>query len=153
MKRIAIVFSILIAGALVATSAPLTSERATPMRDGAMLMIPQGSNIIYAGAIVAIDATGRAVPGSATVGLIGIGRAEVTSDNRSPYDANKMVLVRRGVYQWYAATNTISAADVGKPAYIIDDQTVGRASESTNAPLGRIFWVDMDGVWVDTTDR
>lgn len=138
----------------LAFSAALTTERETPTREGAFLSLTQGSNTIYAGSIVAVNASGVAVPGAATAGLTGVGRAERTSANvGADYSATKTIQVRRGIFRWTSATNAITAASIGAPAFVIDDQTVGRAAESTNALLGRIFDVDKDGVWVDTRDR
>ena len=153
MKKLILLAALLIAPALVFAAA-LSAERDTPERDGSFVALTQGSNTIYAGSIVAVNASGVAVPGAATVGLSGVGRAERTSVNTgSDYDSTKNILVKRGVFRWASATNALTAASIGAQAFMVDDQTVGRAAESTNAALGRIVNVDSDGVWVDTTDR
>ena len=108
---------------------------------------------IYAGAIVVSDA-GYAKPGVKAENLIYLGRAEEQVDNSATgaADGDKSVVVRRGrAFKWAnaAGANAIAQADVGKPAYIFDDQTVTDvAAGASKAGDAIILAVDDDGVWI-----
>ena len=154
MKKLLLLAVTLFAAPALLLADDLTADRDTAERDGSILSLTQGSNTIYAGSIVAVNSSGVAVPGAATVGLTGVGRAERTSDNTgAAYSATRVIQVKRGLFRWASATNAITAASINLPAYMVDNQTVGRAAESTNAALGRIVDVDASGVWVDTRSR
>lgn len=127
----------------------------SPERDGVHVAVPQSSNtVIYAGSIVALNSSGEAVPADATPGLVVLGRAERTSDATGAlYDADKRIVIKRGIFRWDAATNTITRASIGSLATVINATTVGTTAQSTNVIAGRIADVDSDGIWVDTRAR
>ena len=149
-------WTMLVIIALVAMIAPnthagaLTAERSTPERTGENLAVAVASSTtIYAGAMVAINSGGYAVPASDTAGLKVLGRAERTVVNAGGNGA-AVIIVRRGVFRW-ANGDTFTLADVGALAYVEDDQTVQKAASATHdIPAGTILAVDADGVWVDT---
>ena len=150
-------FKILLAGASfgIAVSvfgAALTDDRDTQARSGVLVSLTQGTNVIYAGALVAVDGQGLAQPAADTAGFTVVGRAERKSDN-STYVASTLVEVRRGTYK-YATTNTVTDASIGAVVYCVDDQTVttGGVVSQSNV-VGRLVDTDSDGVWVDTTER
>jgi hypothetical protein len=61
------------------------------------------------------------------------------------------VRIRRGVLSFAnsAAGDLITRADIGKSAYVVDDQTVAKTSGSaTRSIAGIIRDVDAQGVWV-----
>ena len=132
--------------------AALTADRNTPYRDGELVSFKvKAAAKIYAGSIVVSDA-GYAKPGVKAENLVYLGRAEEFVDNTNGSDGDVSVLVRRGrAFKWANAggANAAAQADVGKPAYIFDDQTVtdvaAGASKMGNAI---ILAVDSDGVWV-----
>ena len=132
--------------------AALSADRNTPMRDGELISVPvKGATTIYAGGIVVSDA-GYAKPGTKAADLIYLGRAEESVDNSSGSDGDKNVMVRRGrAFKWDNSTggDKIAQADVGKAAYIVDDQTVTDTSTgASKIEPGIILAVDNDGVWV-----
>lgn len=133
--------------------AALTADRNTPQRTPGMESHPvKGATTIYAGGIVCLDATGRAVPGSTAVGLIARGRAEENVVN-SGADGDEQVKVRQGLFRWNnsAAGDLITRAEIGDPAYIVDDQTVAKTNgTNTRSAAGTIRDVDAQGVWVET---
>ena len=134
----------------------LTADRTSPARTGELVAPLQGSNIVYGGSIVAVGTDGLALPAANVAGLKVIGRAEAFSDNTGAnYLATRTVQVRRGIFQWdNGATNNLTRANISDPVYAIDDQTVGRTNEATNAVVaGRIVDVDASGIWVDTRVR
>jgi len=130
--------------------AALTADRDTDRREGDFYEYDVvASDIIYKGSIVLLDASGDAEPGSSAASLIAGGRAEETVDNSSGSAGDKTVRVRKGVFKWAnSGTNTIDATDIGDPAYVEDDQTVGNLSTSQSS-IGTIRAVDSDGVWVE----
>ncbi|MDX9860893.1 MAG: hypothetical protein RBS99_08230 [Rhodospirillales bacterium] len=132
----------------------LASDRNTPQKGVDHLQPGVATGVkIYAGALVALSATGYATPGATALALTAIGRADETVDNTAGQDGDVTVRVSRGVFRWAnsADADEIAAADVGKPCYIVDDETVAKTSGTgTRSPAGLIADVDDLGVWVDT---
>ncbi|MFZ5746368.1 MAG: hypothetical protein ACOY45_01780 [Pseudomonadota bacterium] len=135
----------------------LTAPRlATSQRDGVEFVRDVAADtVIFAGALVVLDASGNAAPGSTATGLIADGRAEETADNTDGLAAAITVKVRRGVYRFEnsASTEAITKAQIGDDCYIVDDQTVAKTngdsgSGATRSKAGRIEDVDSVGVWV-----
>jgi predicted ThiF/HesA family dinucleotide-utilizing enzyme len=131
--------------------AALTGDRNTLMRSGEVVSLPvAGGKKIYAGALVARDANGYAIPGATATGILGVGRAESQVDNSSGADGDLTVEVRKGVFRFdNDATDPVGHADVGNDCYIVDDQTVAKTDGTgTRSVAGKVFDVDSDGVWV-----
>jgi hypothetical protein len=129
--------------------AALVQDRKTPKRDGEEINRPvAASTKIFAGSLVAINASGYLVPGSVSTTLKVQGRAEEYVDNSAGANGDLTCKVRRGVFL-YDNDGTVALADIGKTAYIVDDQTVADndGSEARSA-AGVIEDVDSDGVWV-----
>lgn len=130
----------------------LTQDRKTPMKAGDMLVLPvAASTKIFAGSLVAINASGYAVPGSTSTTLKGAGRAEQAVDNSGGSAGALTVEVRKGVFLFgnSASADLITIADIGNDCYIVDDQTVAKTNGSaTRSVAGKIFDVDASGVWV-----
>jgi hypothetical protein len=106
---------------------------------------------IFAGALVAVNATGYATPGATATTLRGIGRAEAQADNSAGADGAISVDVMRGVFRFgnSAAADLITRAEIGADCYIVDDQTVAKTNGTgTRSVAGTVFDVDADGVWV-----
>lgn len=130
--------------------AALTSDRNTPIRDGALFQHPVAAGAkIFAGALVVLDANGYAAPGSVAVGLKAAGRAEEQVDNSAGADGDENVKVRRGVFR-FANDGSIDRSHIGGQAYIVDDQTVAATDGAgTRSAAGTIRDVDAQGVWVE----
>lgn len=132
----------------------LTADRPTPQRQGDEESHPaKGATKIFAGSLVCLDANGWAAPGSTAVGLIARGRAERYVDNSSGANGDKSVRVRKGTFRWAnsGSTDTITRAEIGDPAYVVDDQTVAKTNGGgTRSLAGTIRDVDAQGVWVET---
>ena len=127
----------------------LADNRDTPRRDDNLLSLPVvAADIIYAGALVALDTSGNAQPAAAAANLVAVGRAVEKVDNSSGSAGDLNVEVRQGVFK-FANADTIAAANVGDPAFIVDDQTVAKvSSDGARSRAGTIMGVDSDGVWV-----
>ena len=131
--------------------AALTENRNTPSRTGDSVQLTvKDAVVIYAGALVSVDANGEAVAASDTAAEVVVGRAAQMVDNA---DDGEVVDVDRGVFRLENG-GTFTQADIGALAYVVDDQTAGKAGDVTNSIIaGRVVDVDSDGVWVDTRVR
>jgi hypothetical protein len=132
----------------------------TPLDPGHVLPycydVPQkGSTEIFFGALVALDASGYAVPGAATNTLIIIGWHDQaghipdgdSSDTTGISDGVRRIRVRQGVAPWEQSGTTITGAHVGAHVYCVDDQTVSLSSSAGARPLvGIVTHVDVNGV-------
>lgn len=134
-------------------AAALSANRDTPEREGQLLALTQGSNVVYAGSMVAVYTGGTAQAAADASGLMVVGRAEAFQDNTgSTYDSARLLVVRRGVFLWENG-GSLTDGDIGQLCYVEDDQTVTTAAEaSADIIAGWIVDVDTDGVWVDTRD-
>lgn len=112
--------------------AALTQDRATPYREGIEIEFPVAASAkIYAGSLVCANAAGFAVPGADTAGLKFLGVALEKVDNTGGANGAKKVRLRRtGVFEFNAAS--ITAAMLGDPMYIKDDNTFDDAAGTTN---------------------
>ncbi len=131
----------------------LTADRNTTMKDGELIPVPVAANVkIYAGALVAANATGYATPGATTTTLTYLGRAEEMIDNTGGADGAKSVLVRRKrAFKFKnSGTDAVTQAELGKVCYIVDDETVAKTNgTSTRSAAGTVVGVESDGVWVE----
>jgi hypothetical protein len=127
----------------------LIKDRNTPYREGDQYAIGvKGGARIFAGSIVCRDADGYAVPASDSAGLKVMGRAEFNVDNTAGADGAVIVLVREGVYRF--SGSGLTAADAGKPCFIVDDQTVSVAPTANSVLAGIV--VDVESAaepWVE----
>ena len=131
----------------------LAANRNTPGALPGLRQIPVGAAVrIYQGALVQINAAGFAVPGSATIANVSVGRAEVLADNTVGANGAITVDVRRGVFRFAnsAAGDLIARTEIGKPCYVVDDQTVAKTNNAGARPTaGTVYDVDANGVWVE----
>ena len=130
--------------------AALIQPRPTPRREGDVFArrIAAGA-VIHQGGMVALDAAGFAVAASADATLKTDGMALQSAGGRFP-DVDT-VEVRRSVYRFgnSAGADAIGRADIGEPAFVVDDQTVAAGSAGGTRPeAGTIEDVDDQGVWV-----
>lgn len=127
----------------------LTKDRNTVENPGDGYSYPVAAGVkIFAGALVCLDASGNAEPGSTSPDKVSAGRAESQVDNTSGAAGAVNVVVRAGTFRW-ANADGITKTSIGDLAYIVDDQTVAKSS-SGKSPAGVITGVDAIGVWVQT---
>lgn len=118
----------------------LTNNRDTQRREGHSAVFTAGGTI-FQGGMVAMDAQGKAVAATAS-GTDVIGMALRPAIN------GEAVEVARGVYLFdNSPADALALADVGKPCYVADDQTV-KKTKGTSPVAGMVFDVDHTGVWV-----
>lgn len=130
----------------------LTADRDTHERSGDFVQLGVATNVvIFAGSIVARNASGFATPGAVSTTLRCIGRAAEYVSNDPGANNARRVLVEKGIFKFAnLAGDPITIADIGNDCFIANDQTVARTNgTSTRSVAGRVFAVDSDGVWVD----
>ena len=128
--------------------AALTTDRVTPARRGDVYSFTVAdATTCYGGGIAVLKPDGTVVPG--------VESAEASTYTcvgrfRSQYSAGESAEVESGVFRWENdTTDTISSANIGSTAYVVDDQTVASLSNNgLRTVAGRIVQVDSSGVWV-----
>ncbi|BBL70334.1 hypothetical protein [Methylogaea oryzae] len=129
----------------------LAADRDTPMKDGELIQVPVATAVhIYAGALVAANATGYATPGATSTTLTYLGRAEENVNNTGADGAKTVKVRRRKAFKWLnSGADAVTQASLGKTCYIVDDQTVAATNgTNTRSAAGIVVGVDSDGVWV-----
>lgn len=123
----------------------LTAGRKTAQVKGEfMTLIVAAATTIYAGALVAADATGKAVPATKAADLTALGCAEHNAS------AGERVTVRRGVFLWdNSGTDAVTDALIGKLCYMEDDCTVAATATGSSA-AGTVLGFEGDQVIVET---
>ena len=134
----------------------LIADRNTQMQDGELISVPVATGVtIFAGALVAANATGFAVPGAVSTALTYLGRAEEKVVNAGA-DGAKSVLVRRGKAFKFknSGADAVTQAELGQLCFIVDDETVAKTNgNGTRSPAGAVVGIDTDGVWVGGAGR
>ncbi len=129
----------------------LTADRNTPHKQTDIVVIGVGAGVrIFAGSLLALTATGFAIPGKTATGLTYAGRAEESVDNTAGADGAVSVKVHRNrAFKW-ANDGTVTQARLLKQAYIVDDATVAAADGTgTRSAAGLVVGIDSDGVWIE----
>lgn len=107
---------------------------------------------IYAGSMVGL-LNGYLTPAANTAGIRVIGRAEEQVDNSAGSAGDLNCEVSMGVFRWNNdSSDTVVAADVGLPCYVLDDNVVANVAGTAGVIAGFVERVDTDGVWVRTPD-
>lgn len=120
----------------------LTSDRDTQERVPQLRTLEAAADL-YAGALVAVNAAGKAVPASDTAGLAVIGRAQQAAK------IGDKITAKAGCFAFDAPSGvTFTAADIGKTVYVSDDHTVALTGTENAVTAGVVFDVDTQGVWV-----
>jgi hypothetical protein len=109
----------------------------------------KASTTIYKGGLVAVDATGYAIPGADTAALVIMGVADSAgNDNSSGASGAINVQVEFGKVVRFVAS-AATQAWVGQPALVVDDQTVAIAGTVNAIKVGKVLQVDSaTSVWV-----
>ena len=96
---------------------------------------------VYAGAITAINASGKAIPATSSGIITVVGRAENTAV------AGETVKTRSGMFLYNPVTsNAIAVTDVNKKCYVVDDNTVTLTSGTSAVVAGVVRDVISGGV-------
>lgn len=105
--------------------ASATSSRATSQKPAEVGLCGVAAlAVIYAGTMLCYDADGYIVDGADTAGYRFAGVAREDVSNAAGADGDKdATFFREGTFKF--ASSGLTAADVGKPVFLIDNQTVG----------------------------
>lgn len=96
---------------------------------------------IYANSIVAMNASGYAVPASATSSLVVIGRAINSADNSGGAAGDLEINIEQGAFDFAMASgvNALVDGDIGKLVYAQDDCTVSKGDQGGTLPIAGVF--------------
>ena len=129
------------------------ADRNTARKDGIEVgMQVAASTEIEAGHMVAVNASGYAVPAADTAGLVVMGVAQENVDNSAGANGDLTVVIRRknAFKLGNSGTAALAQANVGGSAYVEDSETLTTAAGATNdIAAGTILSVASDGVWVE----
>lgn len=130
----------------------LTKDRNTLQRSGDVREFPVAANaVIFAGAMVALNASRNLVPAATATTLKVVGRAEKTVVNTGGADGAVSCPVGAGIYRYEnsAAGDAITRSHIGQTVFAVDDNTVALTNgTNTRSAAGTVFDVDAAGVWV-----
>lgn len=124
-------------------------DRNTPMKKGELVAVPVAAGaVIDGGTLVAVNATGFAVPAAGTAGLTVVGVADERMDNTGGADGAAVCRVRRGWIFLFSndSAGAVTQALFGKPVFVKDAGTV---TKTGSVAAGRCLGVDAEGVWVE----
>lgn len=144
---------------MTALSANLARRRmsATNVVVALMLAAPvAAATHIYEGGAVALNTSGHLVPASADSSLRVVGVAEAEADNSAGSAGDLTVVPRRGAFPFDNSSGTaaVTAADIGRPCYVVDDNTVARHSNMGARPvMGIVVGVEDSKVFVEVGIR
>jgi hypothetical protein len=130
----------------------LSADKRTEYREGVEIALPvDAGDIIYAGALVCVDADGNAVRGADAAGIMFVGVAREYVDNSLGADGAKTALVRRRGLFKMTLGHAIAQANVGDHVYVVDDQTVDVLAQVTNGIFCGVIaeYIDATHAWVD----
>ena len=130
--------------------AALTERKQVEEKDGVKISMPMvAADIIYAGAIVKVNAAGFIAPASAEAGAVSAGIAYETVDNSAGASGDKSCkIIRKGTFLLSGAG--FSQTDVGQSVYASDDQTISNAQGANEQEIGKVVvFVSATQVWVD----
>lgn len=118
-------------GAAPAAATPLAANKNVSLTTVSLRLVPvAGTTHIYQGALVCVNGSGYAVPAANTANYRFVGVAIHGVDNSSGANGDLSVSVRTAG-EITIVSSGLTQADVGKPVYASDDQTVALAT--TNA--------------------
>ncbi len=125
-------------------------DRKAPQLDLPSAVMPRvvsmpmaASTTIYAGTMVAKDASGNAVPASSSAALILVGKAEAQVDNSAGAAGAKRVEVRSGVFAFNnsgAGADLIAAANAFAYCYAVDDNVVALTDGGGTRPIAGVIY-------------
>lgn len=135
--------------------AALTKDRNTKSKDiRRSIDVPvAATTTIYAGAMVAVNASGYLIPASDAAGITTVGVADHAADNSAGANGDIFCRVRKGVFAFNTAGTVVDQADAFLSVYVSDDNTVEKiAGVTNNIVAGTLDSLDPDDAtiaWVN----
>lgn len=124
-----------------------TASRQTNQKVGNLisLIIASGGQV-FLGCMAQVNPAGEGVDATATAANTTIGVAHRDASGGESVNVEKSVFA----FANSTAGDLVTKADIGKPCYVVDNQTVAKTNNSNARPVaGKVFDVDEYGVWVD----
>lgn len=137
---------------VVLAMAALTTDRVTPKKlPGLKSYGVAASTKIYAGAMVAVNNAGFAIPAADSANLKVVGVAEKTVDNSSGANGDLKVNVMTGIFKFNATS--IAQNLTGRQMYIVDDNTFDESLGTNGVKAGKLVefvsstegWIEIEG--------
>lgn len=130
----------------------LIAGRNTPAKAGdTQVGLVAASVNVFAGAMLMRNAVGHILPAVTGANLVGVGRAEAAVDNSAGAAGDQSVTFTAGRFRYAnsAGADEITIADIGKPCFAVDDQTVAKTDDTAaRSAAGIVEGIDDQGVWV-----
>ena len=130
----------------------LNQDRDPRRKEGLLGQGPVGADVtIYGGALVMFNADGYVVPGADTVGCIFAGVSAKQTKNSPGANGDKTAeFWCEGLFM-VTLGSAISQANVGDKVYLVDDQTVELAAQTTNDIYCGVIaeYLDSTHAWID----
>ncbi len=128
----------------------LTDKREIRERAGNVFVRGVAANVtIHQGALVCNSAAGHATPGATATTLTALGVAEESVTGAGVAGVAK-VRIKRGTFLFKnKADDLVTSAEIGKPCYVVEDETVAKTDGTgTRSKAGIVHDVEDSGVWV-----
>ena len=131
----------------------LNADKSFSERDGdyVALEVKEGETI-FSGSLVCLE-NGLAIAAKTATNLTAVG---VAVEHIDASDSGQFVNVKKGIFLFMnsSGNDEITAADIGKDCYVVDDETVAKTDGdtgggATRSVAGKVFDVEENGVWVD----
>lgn len=127
-----------------------TEDRATEARDGNTQRAPvTAGGALLVGVMAVWASDGFVANGTDTSGVVFAGVVRADADNTGGADGDEVgELFIAGAFKFNHSG--LAVTDIGRTLYLVDNQTVGMADDTTHAiPVGELMeWVSSTEVWV-----
>jgi hypothetical protein len=126
------------------------NDQMTPRRDGGAYGYPvKGATRIFSRTLVAVTATGLAVPGGTAGAVAIVGVAAHHADNRFGPDADGKIRVDREVFTFAFSGTAPTFANIGASVYAVDDNTVSLdSSAGVRLKAGTLDGIEDGTPWI-----
>ena len=133
----------------------LAADRDTLHTQGVDDVLPvAASTKIYGGSMVCSNATGYGVPAADTAAYVFQGVAQAQADNSATATDGYITVLIRRKGSFLFASSGLTQADIGKEAFITDDQTINITGANNAIKCGVIQKVvSATSCWVDISLR
>lgn len=130
-----------------------TAERNTDRKDFGYKAYPVMTNVrIFKGTLVAINASGFAVPATNAANQRVVGVADSGANNNPGASGALQVVVREGLYR--LAASSITQAMVGQMMYVVDDQTFDDVIGAAAIKAGRLVeFISVTEGWIHVKEQ
>lgn len=130
----------------------LILDKSVELRDGVEISCPVYRAVkIFGGALVCVNAAGYLIPGADTASLIFKGISIERKDNTNGNDGDLTCQIRQRGLVKVILNTAITQANVGDNVFLVDDQTVDIAANTTHDIFCGVIaeYIDTTHAWID----